>query len=245
MAHRTYIKDISGSDTVVLFIHGFLGSTEHFERFIARVPEDISVYNILLKGHGGSVLDFGRASMSEWRKQVDDIVNELHKRYKKIYIVGHSMGTFFAMEAAIKYDTVKGIFLLQSPLKIGVKPYAAINTFKSFFNIFGDDEISRAYKNSHSVKLNFRIWEYIGWIPRYLELFKESKAARSTILKLKTPCMIFQSAKDELVSVKSAKYVPDKENIRLYELKKSAHFIYDENEFIYLEEMFSKMFTIN
>jgi len=244
MAHRTYIKDIDGSDTVVLFIHGFLGSTEHFDRFIALLPEHISVYNILLEGHGGSVLDFARASMSIWKKQIDKIVSTLNKRFKNIYIVGHSMGTFFAMESAIKYDTVKQIFLLQSPLKIGVKPNAAVNTFKSFFNIFGDDEVSRAYKDSHSVKLNFRIWEYIGWIPRYLELFKEAKAARSTILKLETPCVIFQSARDELVSVKSARYIPDKENIKLFVLKNSAHFIYDKNEFSYLEEMFCKMLEI-
>lgn len=246
MAHETYIKDVSDADSVVLFIHGFLGSPEHFERFISLIPENISIYNILLKGHGGSVADFGNASMKEWKKQISDIIDELNKKYQRIFIVAHSMGTFFAMESALKYpDTIKSIFLLQMPLKIGVKPKAAVNTFKSFFNTFSDDEISRAYKNSHSVKLNFRIWEYIGWIPRYLELFKESHAARGTILKIETPCMIFQSAKDELVSRKSVKYIPGKENIMLSILDKSAHFIYNKEEIAYLEKKFCEMIGCN
>ena len=103
MAHEAYIRDVSGAESVVLFIHGFLGSPEHFERFIALVPENISIYNILLKGHGGSVVDFGNASMQEWKRQISDIVDMLSKNYKKIYIAAHSMGTFFAMDAAIKY----------------------------------------------------------------------------------------------------------------------------------------------
>ena len=151
--HKTYIKESDG-DTAVLFIHGFLGSPEHFKKLIEIVPTDVSVYNILLNGHGGSVLDFGKASMESWKKQIDDVVCTLNEKYQNIYIVSHSMGTFFAMEQAIKYpDNVKGLILLQTPLKIGVKPRAAINTFKSFFDIFKNDKVAKAYKNAHSVKL--------------------------------------------------------------------------------------------
>ncbi len=242
MAHKTYINEVTNADTVVLFIHGFLGSPEHFERFIALIPNHISVYNILLDGHGGSVADFGNASMAKWKNQIETVIQHLNEKYNKIYIVAHSMGTFFAMDAAIKYpDAVKSIYLLQTPLKIGVKLSAVLNTFKSFFDIFGDDEIGRAYKNAHSIKLNFRIWEYIGWIPRYFELFKQSKEARSTILNVKVPCLIFQSEKDELVSMKSVNYIPEKQNISLNILKKSAHFIYDNDEVTYLDEMFLNM----
>lgn len=244
MAHKTYIRHIDGADTVVLFIHGFLGSTEHFERFISLVPEGISVYNILLDGHGGSVREFASASMTGWQNQVSSVVDELSGRYNNIIIMAHSMGTFFAMDEAIRYpDKVRTVILLQTPLKIGVKPAAAINTFKSFFNFSSDDEVSRAYRNAHSVKLNMRIWEYIGWVPRYLELFRESKRSRSTILKLDTPCVIFQSAKDELVSMKSVKFIPKKQNIKLNILNTSAHFIYSDEDFTLMSDGFSKLFV--
>lgn len=242
MAHKTYKKETSG-DTAVLFIHGFLGSPEHFERFIAHIPFDVAVFNILLSGHGGTVMDFGNASMKEWQKQSTQAVEELFKKYKNVYIVAHSMGTFFAMDAVIRHPEIKGIFLMQTPLKIGVKSAAVINTIKSLFNIFDEDDTSAAYKAAHSVKLNFRVWEYISWIPRYIELFRESKRARSTILSVKTPCRIFQSKNDELVSIKSVKFIPEKENISLFILEKSAHFIYTKKEEEFLIERFLEMLT--
>ncbi len=246
MAHETYIKEVEGAETAVLFVHGFLGSTEHFERFINILDDTISVYNILLTGHGAGVREFGRASMEIWKNQISELVDELAAKYKNIYIVGHSMGTFFAMYGAVKYpEKIKGIFLLQSPLKICVKPAAAINTFRSFFDKFNDDTVAHAYKRAHSVKLGFRLWEYISWIPRYLELFKESKLSREIILKVDVPCGIFQSKKDELVSMKSLNYIPHKENINVYVLQNSAHFIYDEKDFLYLEDKFCEMLNIN
>ena len=244
MAHKTYINKVSGARKAVLFIHGFLGSPEHFERFIMHVPNDISVYNILLEGHGGSVLDFGKASMQEWKKQVTEVTDELCANYEQIYIVAHSMGAFFAMEEAIKHsDKVIGLYLLQTPLKIAVKPTAAINTLRSFFDVFSNNAVAKAYKDAHSVKLNFRLWEYLFWIPRYLELFKESKKARTTILELDTQCLIFQSRRDELVSMKSLCFIPQKSNIQVKVLNNSAHFIYDCEEEKLLIDCFINMIS--
>ena len=242
MAHETYIKEVVNKKTAILFIHGFLGSTEHFQRFISHIGEDSSIFNILLEGHGGSVLDFAHASMEKWKIQIKDMTEYICANYDNVYIVAHSMGTFFSMDEAIRHeDKVKAIFLLQSPLKIGVKPMAIVNTIKSFFNIFGDDEISMAYKTAHSVKLDFKIWEYVGWIKRYLELFKESKRSRTTIKNLNTKCFIFQSKKDELVSLKSLKYIPKKKNISVYVLEESAHFIYSKRDDEFLIKKFFDM----
>ena len=232
MEHKEYIREKKDADTAVLFIHGILGSPRHFDDFIKNLPENISVYNILLNGHGKGVKDFSRASMKKWKAQTADIASKLCEKYNNVIIAAHSMGTFFAVKEALKYpDKIKHIFLLQSPLKIAVKPAAVINTFKVFFNLGSDQKAVKAYKKSHSIKLNIRLWEYLGWISRYLELFKESKDTRKEILKLKTPCSIYQSEKDELVSMKSVGYIPDFSNIKLYILENSAHFIYDKKDF--------------
>lgn len=242
MAYETYIRHADG-DTVVLFVHGFLGSPDHFEKFIQLIPENIGIYNVLLCGHGGSVRDFSKVSMEQWKSQVDGIVRELKDKYKNIIIVAHSMGTLFAMDAAVKYpDAVECLFLLGSPLKIGVKGTAFINTLKSLFGrISEDDDVGKAYDKAHSIKLTLKLWEYIGWIPRYLELFGESKRGRSTILDVNVPCYIFQSVQDELVSIKSVKHIPKKENIKLTLLEHSAHFIYNREEFKILTNEFSEL----
>ena len=101
--------------------------------------------------------------------------------------------------------------------------------------------MGKAYNRAHSVKLNLKLWEYIGWIPRYLELFREVKSGRINIQKVEVPCFIFQSKKDELVSFKSVKFIPEKENIRLTVLKNSAHFIYDKEDFEVVLDTFKEI----
>lgn len=229
MAHKTYINELKGSNTAILFIHGILGSPMHFTKFVSAVEDRASIYNILLKGHGGSVLDFASSSMDEWKDQVAGVAKELAVKYDNIFIVAHSMGTFFAIETAVNYpDKVKGLLLMQTPLKIGVKASAVVNTVKTLFDV--DDEITEIYKSMNSINLSSHLWEYVDWVPRYVELFRESKRMRSVINNLETNTVIFQSEKDELVSMKSVDYIPKKDNIKLNVLEKSAHFIYDENE---------------
>ena len=242
MAHKEYIRHTDG-EKIVLFIHGFLGSPEHFEKFIELVPKEYGIYNVLLYGHGGTVKDFSSASMEIWKSQIEKILKELEEKYKEIIIVSHSMGTLFSYSLAIKYpEKIKAMLLLGTPLKIGVKWTAFFNSLKSLFGIISDDdEVGKAYNKAHSVKLNLKLWEYIGWIPRYLELFLEAKAGRSNIQKVNVPSFIFQSKKDELVSLKSVKFIPEKENIHLTVLKDSAHFIYDKEDFRIVLDKFKEI----
>ena len=71
MEHLEYIRIVDHADTAVLFIHGIVGTPNHFHAFIPLVPEHISVCNLLLDGHGGSVKDFSHTSMRKWVVQVD------------------------------------------------------------------------------------------------------------------------------------------------------------------------------
>ena len=77
MEHKEYVKINDESNTVVLFIHGIVGTPNHFNEFVPLVPESISVYNLLLDGHGKGVKDFSKASMKKWESQVATVVEEL------------------------------------------------------------------------------------------------------------------------------------------------------------------------
>jgi esterase/lipase len=81
--HKEYIRHTSGN-TAVLFIHGFLGSPNHFRPFLELVPENFGIYNVLLHGHGRTVKDFSNASMKIWKEQVENIVLQLSEKYDKI-----------------------------------------------------------------------------------------------------------------------------------------------------------------
>jgi pimeloyl-ACP methyl ester carboxylesterase len=77
----------------VIFIHGILGTPDHFLPFLSLIPEDISVVNLLLDGHGKGVREFSRTSMAKWEAQVDAAVDAALAAHQKVFLVAHSLGS--------------------------------------------------------------------------------------------------------------------------------------------------------
>ncbi len=167
---RRYIQN---ADTAALFIHGILGTPNHFRSLIPFVPSNWSIHNILLKGHGGSVKDFSDASMSKWKQQVHEALKFLMESHNKVIIVAHSMGTLFAIQEAVETQ-IAALFLLNTPLKIRITPRLFKTAWKVFSgNIKPDDEWMLAAQSVYGIGRDMNILHYFGWIPRYLELFSE------------------------------------------------------------------------
>ncbi len=243
MAHREYRREVPGSDSVVLFIHGIQGSPDQFEFLYSAVPEDWSIVSLLLDGHGGTVRDFSRTSMNKWKAQTEAEADMLGEKYDSIYVVGHSMGTFFAMDIARRYpEKVKGLLLLCVPLVIGMTMRASVNSMKVIFTSPPDKRpMTAAARAAYSIEPDKRLWRYMGWIPRYFELFAEAKAQRKLIASLSTPCRVFQSAKDELVSRRSKKYIAKNPEISLAELPGSSHSYFTAEDMNTLSEALEEM----
>ena len=237
--HREYKRIIENSKKVILFIHGILGTPNHFECFISLVPDNISVYNVLLDGHGKGVKEFSKTSMKKWKKQIDDIVNELCSNYEEIYIVAHSMGCLLALEQSVKNSKISKMFLLAAPLKLSLKPQMFINSLKVYFNkIDVDDEVGMAAKKCCGIHHDKNIFKYFGWIPRFLELFSEIKHIRKIADKISAPCSVYLSCKDEMVSLSSQKFLKDNSNFLITQLEKSGHFFYEEHDLEFLKNDF-------
>ncbi len=243
VSHEPYIRIVPGSDTAVLMVHGIVGTPRHFDGILAAIPENWCVYNILLDGHGGGVKDFAKTSMDIWRKQVRSILNALCVRYKRIFIVAHSMGTLLTMEAALEHkNKVAGMMFLASPLKIGVKPRAALYALQLAFELDKPDSRAAVMRRDCGVELSKKLWLYLGWIPRYLELFRQSKKCRELVKKLDMPCIAIQSKNDELVSRKSVKYIAANPKIEIYELEHSGHFGYVTEEQSFINNKLKELF---
>ena len=235
MEHKEYKRINPNAIAAVLFVHGIVGTPNHFAEFVPRIPEDVSIYNLLLDGHGGSVRDFSRASMQKWEEQVQNAVDELCLTHSKIYIVAHSMGSLFAIDRAIENEVVKGLFLLAVPLKIAPKPRMVSNLCKVYFDkIRPDDKAAQAAKRCYGIAQDKNPFHYFGWLPRYLELFAKARKTRKRIQELKTPCRAYQSARDELVSSASVKWLSKNENISVSSLQNSGHYYYATEDFDFL-----------
>lgn len=230
MAHKEYIREVPGSDTVVLCIHGILGTPDQFNPLIPQIPEDWSVFNILLDGHGKKVQDFSRSSMNKWKGQVQQTLTYLNVRYSKIIILAHSMGTLFAMQSAAKGNSkIKALFLIGTPLVPFLRPVCIGNSLEIIWDcIPADDRITLAQKDAFSIHPDKRLWLYLGWIPRYLELFREVTVTRKCISHIKVPCRVFLSQRDELVSLRSYKYLKGNPHIKVSMLEGATHFYFSE-----------------
>ena len=242
MEHKEYKRIYEDSDTVILFIHGIVGTPDHFDEFIKLIPDNVSVYNMLLDGHGKTVRDFSKTSMKKWEEQVDRVVSELSLTHNKIYIVAHSLGSLLAIEQSLKSKSINRLFLLAVPLKLSLKLKMINNILHVYLGkIAPDDYWTLAAKKCYGIAEEKNPFHYIGWIPRFLELFSKMRHTRKMIQQIKIPCQAYQSGMDEMVSGGTLKYLKDNPNISVNMLKNSGHYYYDKRDWNFLLEEFQNM----
>ena len=230
MNNQSYILERTNAKTVVLMIHGILGTPRHFDFLMPYINEDCAIYNILLKGHGSDALNFAHSSMDAWKCQVEECFLDLAIKYQEIIIVAHSMGGLFAIELALKYPTkIKTLYLLQPALKIGPKTRLFSDCLKIYFNLVKEDDYkANALIKASSIKLDPKFYHYLLWLPRYLELFKEASLVSKKVNKLKTKTYVYISDDDEMVSRRVDTCFVGLSNVTIRHLKTSTHDYYAE-----------------
>lgn len=238
MDHSAYIRVSNHKRTAVLMIHGITGSPRHFDMLIPLIPDDWSIYNILLDGHGQSVTDFADSSMEIWRKQVADVTDRLCREYEQVVLIGHSMGTLLSAEQALRYPhKIPALILLASPLRVRVKASIIRNSLKVIYGKVQPHDIGAvATQNATSISPDRRLWRYLRWIPRFLELFARIRATRADVPQIAVPTYVFQSREDELVSPRSARCFEGNDRITVRFLEHSGHFYYPGGDLTILQE---------
>lgn len=241
MLHKPHLRLVKHADKAVLFIHGIAGTPNHFRDLIPLVPEDVSVCALLLDGHGKDVQAFSKTSMKTWLRQVDEAAEMLLATHKELIIAAHSMGTLFAIGQAVKRPEIKKLFLLAVPLKIFVRPSMARDAFcVAFDRVRKEDERAVAAKAACGIAPSKRLWLYLGWIPRYLELFSQIGKTRKLLPALNTSALVFQSRKDEMVSMASCRLLRKCGCVKLHILENSSHHYYAEEDYRFVLKCFKE-----
>ncbi len=226
--HSEFLRD-TNSDIAVLMIHGIAGTPAQFRKIIDIIPSEWTLHNILLDGHGKGVLDFGRSSMKKWRAQALSEAEKLGNTHKKVFIIAHSMGTLFAIRAAVSHpDKICGLFLLSVPTRPWVRFSTMVKSFKIMLGKTGEDVA--AMRNGTSIRLEKKPLKYLTWIPRLIELLFEIRRVRALIPQLKVTAKTFQSYVDELVSARSIKDLENHPYIKNTVLYNSGHFDYGDDD---------------
>ena len=231
MEHYETRRRVPGARNAVLFLHGIAGSPNQFRDLTGLeqlVPGDWSVYNIRYPGHGGDVLDFGRSNLSQWRDYARKTFLELTEKHEKILIVGHSMGTLFAMQLALEFPEITaGLFLLNVPMRPMPRLFFVPNCLRLAFGAIRQDRPREAcFQTACGVTPNRRVWQYMTWLPRVFELFQEIVLTEKYMGELSVPCIAFQSGMDDLVSNRSTRVLQRSRVMTVRELPESTHFYY-------------------
>lgn len=241
--HNEYKHLVDGAEIAILFVHGIVGTPDHFAPLLPLVPANISVHNLLLDGHGKGVREFSKTSMKAWETQVCTATDRLAQTHKEVWIVGHSLGSLLAIDTALQNPGVTRLFLLAVPLRLSLKPHMFRNAWKvNSGRIDPEDPVAVAAQACCGVTPSKNLLLYLGWIPRYLELFAKIRKTRKQIGQLTLPCSVFQSAGDEMVSRQSTRLLSQNPHISVQELRNSGHYYYENSDFQLLKNGFSQLF---
>lgn len=231
MDHRPYLRNCCDGAAAVLLIHGILSTPRHFDWLISHIPDQFEVSNILLAGHGGTAEDFSKATMSQWQAQVEAELNKLEAKYANIYVIGHSLGSLLALQAAKSHKSIRGLLLLNVPLIPRLKLSMIVRSFRfAFGKVNKDDPVDIQCYNDLGVQLHPYLWKYLRWIPNFLSLLKLARKCRPLPTELRIPCYAYFSAEDELVHPNSCRYFQNNPAISLSTFNNGTHFGYTAEE---------------
>jgi len=237
--HAEYFR-AAGGDTAILFVHGILSSPAYFETLYPLVPEDIHIESVLLPGHGKRAADFAKATMWEWQGYVSGRLDALRGRFKNILLAGHSLGALLlACVAAANEGGIRRIFLFNSPVYIEVSPEMIPLALRAAF-LHQDAGNPMEVEAARILSVHGRmIPDAALFAGNTMALLPKSAAARLAVKKLAIPITLVHSAKDEVVSAKSAKYF-ERIGAEVIVLPDSSHFYYAESDRPALTAAFNK-----
>ena len=242
MQYAPYFRVVEGSASAILMIHGIAGTPAHFRFLLPEIPENWSIYNILLPGHGKGVREFSRASMGQWKQQVSEQLDEILRCHSRVLIVAHSMGTLFAIQEAIRHEgEIGGLFLLNVPLNPILPLSTARNSLKLALDVKEPGAATEEMRAGCGIHLERNLVKYLGWIPRFAELLWEVRRTRHLLEKLQTPTWAFQSRQDELVAFRAIRPLEKNPHIRTAVLEHSGHYAYRAGDDVFLRQQLRQM----
>ncbi len=102
----------------IVMLHGMLGSHRYWDGVIPQLDKHHKLILIDLLGFGESPKPEIEYSVEQHLAKIEEVVVQAHPEKDRLVIVGHSMGTFLALNYAIAHpDRIKKLILINAPMK--------------------------------------------------------------------------------------------------------------------------------
>lgn len=183
----------------ILIIHGFAGGT-YDEEYLANYLElnkKFDVFFFTLPGH--DVKDKRKATCDEWINESERQLKRLIRcNYKKIYIIGHSMGGVIAAHLAKKYKQVKKLVLVAPAFtSLASKEEGGLLSI-----IFKIPDIIKAYSYNELITRVTKLP-----LKSEKEFFKLIDLYKNDVKSIDIPVMFVHGTSDQLVPYKSSEKI--------------------------------------
>ena len=109
---KIHYKETGKGDVTLVFVHGWLGNTNWWNRQEAYFKEKYSIVQIDLGGHGKSEKSRQNWSGKQYADDIKAVVNQLDS--SEIILVGHSMSGAYVLEASINLPKIKAIIIVDT-----------------------------------------------------------------------------------------------------------------------------------
>jgi carboxylesterase len=192
--------------------------------------KNITVYAMLLPGHGTSPERLAVTKYYQWIEAVEESINMLDEEYNEIYLIGNSMGGNLALIAATKSRKIQGIVTLGTPIFFHSEKLnrylllPMLKRIKLFQKKIFDRDMTEI--NKKRVCYDTIPIKSIGHLAKVIDLSK------ANLKNIKIPVLVMQTENDNVISNDSGPYIL--KNIksrekRLIEIPESYHvFILDK-----------------
>jgi len=193
-----------GNNVGLIIIHGGGGGTCADLKPLAQNLNKERNYTInlpLLPGYGTSPENLRKTPISVWKNALDNELIALRKKCEKVIIGGHSMGGLLALILAANYS-IDAVFTINAPISIqrlGFKLVPIINIFMKYHSV-----------NSEQLKIDTN-GKWVGYnripINIAIKVKKLIIEAKSSLLRIKCPTLLFQGCLDSEVKKESLDYI--------------------------------------
>ena len=203
----------------ILLIHGFAGGSYDYSNLAndLQLCANFDVYTFSLPGHDKLIIK--NVTREDWIKEAERQVETLIKRgYKKIYVIGHSMGGVIACHIAKKYPQIKKLVIASPAFRYftfkndKLDILASIKQTPSLFKDYEPDNVlSRIFKLPIATTLEF------------INLVKEHSNDVKDVL---CPTLILWGNKDKIVPKDGVMHVYrniKSDSVTLYEIENVTH----------------------
>lgn len=203
----------------ILLIHGFAGGNYDYDTLgnDLQLYFDFDVYTFTLPGHDKTIIK--NVTRDDWIRSAEKQVEILIKRgYKKIYVIGHSMGGVIACHVAKKYPQVKKL-VLASP------------SFRYF--TFKNDKLDllASLKQTPSILKDYEADNVLSRVLKLpitttLEFINLVNDHSNDVKDILCPTLILWGTSDKIVPKESVMHVYrniKSDSVTLYEINKVTH----------------------